>query len=282
MQRRDELIPSNQAYLDRLSAEHSPDYVDHVLDRMRLTAESVVPRLERWGVDVGAVRLADLGCGDGGASIVFAKRGAKVVGIDVNEDFIQPAVLTRKAFGADVDFRVIDATSELDLDLKSSFDLILLQEVVEHVSSVEAILRSALQLARPGGYCYASFPPYPSPAGGHHHYARKPYRYIPWLHLAIPRNWLIRTLPKNHRNPHYADEIRTLNKLTIGRFERTLKKVGWHIREREAFLIRPSIAKRLGLPVVKGDLVAKLPLVRDLFITGIEYLLEKPSADSMS
>ena len=88
------------------------------------------------------------------------------------------------------------------------------------------------------------------------------------------RSVLIRTLPKNHMNPHYADEIMTLNKLTIGRFERTLQKVGWHIREREAFLIRPSIAKRLGLPVVKGNLVAKLPLVRDLFITGIEYLLE--------
>jgi len=240
--------------------------------RKELTELGVFPQLREWGISLRGRTIVDLGCGYGGGTFALEEKGATALGVDLNGICIEQAAKRAIELDSNCEFFCHDATLPAAAHLENRADGLLMQELIEHLPDPEAALAAALSWIKPEGWCYVSFPPYYSPAGGHHHYARKPYCYIPWLHLIFSRRWLERVLPDI---PRYREEVSSLNRMSIHRFENAAIQAGWTIEKKASCLIRPSIAGKFGLPVIRANSLGKVVGLREFLITGVEYLLRK-------
>jgi spore maturation protein CgeB/2-polyprenyl-3-methyl-5-hydroxy-6-metoxy-1,4-benzoquinol methylase/septal ring factor EnvC (AmiA/AmiB activator) len=105
-------------------------------------------------------RVLDLGCSQGIASIILAREGCTVVGLDIEAPAIAAA---REAIGNEtpevqqrVTFQVADAfTAEFE---PASFDTVIMGELLEHLATPERLLERVCQWLRPGGRAVISVP----------------------------------------------------------------------------------------------------------------------------
>src|SRR6185295_7426634 len=95
--------------------------------------------LVRFAQRYAGPTVLDLGCGFGAYSGALMAAGLKCVGCDINLDYL------RKAAGNGLP--VINVDSVLPFP-DSSFDTVLILEVLEHVASVEKVLSEAFRVAR--------------------------------------------------------------------------------------------------------------------------------------
>ena len=98
--------------------------------------------------------VADIGCGAGTQSQLWAKLGHRVRGLDINQPLIDLARERARTQGLDIPFQLGSATA---LPWPSaSVDVCLLPELLEHVQDWESCLQEAARIVRPGGLLYAS------------------------------------------------------------------------------------------------------------------------------
>ena len=106
------------------------------------------------GVRTEALEVADVGCNAGTQSLVWARRGHKVYGLDINADLIAIAIQRARDAGIVIDFRVGTAT---ELPWRTgSVDVCLLPELLEHVPDWETCLNEACRVLKPGGALHVS------------------------------------------------------------------------------------------------------------------------------
>ncbi len=112
----------------------------------RLFAEEVLDRLD-LGFDV---RLLDVACGSGALAIPAARRGARVVGVD-----LAPAMIERLLFRACTER--LPAVTGKAMNGESlgfpddTFDVTASQNGISQFENVEAGLREAVRVTKPGG-----------------------------------------------------------------------------------------------------------------------------------
>jgi SAM-dependent methyltransferase len=87
--------------------EHTREEVDFVVEALGLR---------------GGERILDLACGFGRHSLELARRGYRVVGVDVTPDYVADARASARAEGLAVEFREANA---LDVDVRGEFDAVL-------------------------------------------------------------------------------------------------------------------------------------------------------------
>ncbi|MEK6813498.1 MAG: class I SAM-dependent methyltransferase [Nitrospirota bacterium] len=234
-----------------------------------LACETVVPMLGRWGIAIGGAAILDAGCGMGGVTVALAARGARVLGLEIDSERVEAARRFAEKSGVSAQYVCADAAASSSLDGYRDFDGIVLRDVVEHVADSGGMLSRLRGSIRGSGWMFVSFPPYYSPYGGHQHHPQSRTKYIPWVQI-LPGRLYERWLPDI---PEYRAEVRSLNRMTISRFEREVRESGWKVREREHYVIRPSLGFKHGLPVVRAGLLGRLPGLRELVVTGSYYLL---------
>lgn len=101
--------------------------------------------------DLHAKKVLDVGCGDGENSVLLARLGAQVTGIDISPGAI--AVAREKARLSGVEKSVSFVCSPLEIaDLPAdSFDLIWGNAILHHlIDSLEVVLGHLMRWARPG------------------------------------------------------------------------------------------------------------------------------------
>ena len=113
-----------------------------------------------WLVDQAKGRVLDVGCSQGIASLLLARRGFEVVGIDVEADRIAYAEADRMAEPEDVAARVeFLHASGFDMPFDDdSFDTVLLGEVLEHLDKPDALLEEVVRVLRPDGVAAITVP----------------------------------------------------------------------------------------------------------------------------
>jgi len=95
------------------------------------------------------LEVADVGCGAGTQSIVWAEAGEMVHAVDVNERLIELGRSRAEAAGLTIDFRLGSAT---DLPwANESMDVCIAPELIEHVADWEGCIREFVRVLRPGG-----------------------------------------------------------------------------------------------------------------------------------
>jgi 2-polyprenyl-6-hydroxyphenyl methylase/3-demethylubiquinone-9 3-methyltransferase len=123
---------------------------DHFL-RLRDLLSAVLSKVR--GASFG-VSVADIGCGAGTFSRMWAASGCSVSGIDVNERLIQIARARASAEGLRIDFRVGSADHLPWSD--GSFDVVVMPELLEHIDDWRGCLSEASRILRGGGLLYVS------------------------------------------------------------------------------------------------------------------------------
>lgn len=91
-------------------------------------------------------RVLDAGCGSGEYTRALASHGACVCGVEIDRD-----KLAKSRVAAEVRARLVQGDLERAPFASACFDLVLLNEVLEHVPDDAAALREAFRLLRPGG-----------------------------------------------------------------------------------------------------------------------------------
>lgn len=128
--------------------------------------------------------LLDLGCGLGGIAVAFAQEGAKVVGVDHDEKSCELGLVRSRMEETPVDFLVSDGTMTPFPD--SSFDIVICNDVFEHVLNKKKLAYEINRLLRADGVAFI----------------RTPNKLSPWNilrddHTGLP---FITLLPRNVQN----------------------------------------------------------------------------------
>jgi len=99
--------------------------------------------------------VVDVGCGGGLLSEAMARRGARVVGLDLAEDLLEVARLHALESGLAVDYRLESAEQHAESN-EGGYDVVTCMEMLEHVPDPESVVRALARLARPGGHVFVS------------------------------------------------------------------------------------------------------------------------------
>jgi SAM-dependent methyltransferase len=135
------------------------------------------PRLE-------GLRFLDFGCGLGAFSVRAAEEGAHAVGLDTDPSSMASAKSIAARRFSDLDIAYTKIPIE---QLDGLFDVVMTNEVLEHIVDLPACLDAVRNRLRPGGTCYAGWGPlWYSPTGGHQLTVRIGKVPIPWSHLVKP------------------------------------------------------------------------------------------------
>lgn len=131
------------------TASESPE----TLERSRGIYDSLVACMQSDGVDTAQpLDVADIGCGAGTQSMLWARAGHRVSGIDINTDLIELARNRAAAAGLPVTF-LVGSADALPWD-SGKFDVCIVPELLEHVETWERCLDEVCRIVKPGGYLF--------------------------------------------------------------------------------------------------------------------------------
>ena len=141
---------THQNFFDYYAAESQSEAT---LQRFQGIQVSVLRVAERTGMGP-QLDVADVGCGAGTQARMWAERGHRVYGVDVNEPLIRLAEKRATEQMLAIKFEVGTATALPWAD--RTMDVCLLPELLEHVADWQSCVNEAARVLRPGGLLYLS------------------------------------------------------------------------------------------------------------------------------
>lgn len=186
------MIPMN----DKAAERGCPSYSwRHGQERRLKLIEAVTPLEDKV--------ILDVGCGIGTFVRRFRDFSSKVVGVDVESERIERGA-------KEIPNLLVAAAEELPF-ADGQFDLILLNEVIEHVRDDRAAIVDAVRVLRPGGYLVIFAPNRLYPLETHGVYLGKKfvYRLTPFVNW-LPRRIRDRFVP--HARAYLGKDLRRLIK----------------------------------------------------------------------
>ena len=234
--------PSDYIKFIKLARKRTKSSEDYLIFEAH-QANIVIKSLENFGINFKNLRVMDLGSGRGGYSSEFAKKGAKVVAVDMTDEFFRKI--------KNVNFILSDAR---ELSFKeNSFDFVFCSGVIEHIPEQGKVLKEIKKVLKVGGLFYLSFPPFWSPVGAHQF---KPFHYLgEEAAVKLSRKFY------NVRSLKYNDRYGKLYKTKISNIKKLIKKTNFKIRD---------IKTRLS-PIN----FARIPILNEFLTWHVEFLSEK-------
>ena len=101
-----------------------------------------------------SLNVLDIGCGAGTQSMMWARDGHCVSGLDVNGPLVELAIQRTREAKLDIDFRIGTATELPWAD--NSVDVCLVPELLEHVREWEPCVNEFTRVLKPGGVLFLS------------------------------------------------------------------------------------------------------------------------------
>ncbi len=110
--------------------------------------------LDRQGRSDESLDVADIGCAAGTQSMIWAKDGHRVQGIDINETLVEIAAERAREEGLAIEY-LLGSAEDLPWP-DSSFDVCLVPELLEHVPNWWGCLSELARILKPGGVLFLS------------------------------------------------------------------------------------------------------------------------------
>ncbi len=211
---------------------------------------------------VDGKKILDIGCAEGGVLEAFEKDGFDCTGLEYSEHRIEYA---KEASSKKIKFIQGDIETN---KLENKFDVVLMLDVIEHLEKKREALKNIKQAFLPGGICIVSFPPFRSAFGGHQQAMSSFLQFIPFLHL-LPEKvylWLLEHIEKKNVESFFRNYK---TGITIKQFEKMISQLGFNVKNKIFYFVRPRQAFRFGIKIRKN----KLKIFRDYFSSGAIYIL---------
>lgn len=113
-------------------------------------AAKIVAVLQDGLGDLGSASVLDMSCSTGMMTAVLARHARRVVGIDIDAEAVEFARATHRR--ENLEFQVMDALGTLFSE--GSFDVVICNQMYEHVPDPERLMREIFRILTPGGVCY--------------------------------------------------------------------------------------------------------------------------------
>lgn len=219
-------------------------------------------------------KILEIGCGDGGNLLPFARLGCDATGIDISEKRIKDAVEFFKSNNVSAGFIASDIFKTTP---KAEYDVIICHDVFEHIPDKEAFIGKMKQYMKDGGIIFMSFPAWHMPFGGHQQICRsRVLSHFAFVHL-LPNCLYRRVIRMCGESKAREDELLEIKstKATIESFERVCRETGTDICDRRLYFINPHYEIKFGLrPRKLNKLLSRIPYVRNYFSTSCFYILK--------
>ncbi len=106
-------------------------------------------------VPLTATAVLDVGCGGGILSEAMARRGARVIGIDLAQAALEVAQLHALEANVPIEYQLASA-EEFAKNAPTRYDVVTCMEMLEHVPEPEAVMNALGKLVKPGGHVFVS------------------------------------------------------------------------------------------------------------------------------
>ena len=237
------------------------------------TEKYFIPYLSEF-MDVGDISVLEVGCGEGGNLLPFARRGCRMVGVDLSEQRVRQAesFFSREcAAGTFVCDDVMHYRGDGRL-----FDLIVCHAVVEHIPEKGKMLLALKRLLAPGGRLFVAFPAWQMPFGGHQQIARSwVVSHLPFVHLLpeLAFSLMLRLFGEDASKINELIGIRR-TRCTVEMFEREAAYAGYTVCDRRLWLVNPHYEVKFGLrPIRLCRQLSALPYIRNFMASSCFYVV---------
>ena len=148
------------------------------------------------GIDLYAKNVLEIGCGHGGICVYAAMVGARsVVGIDLSDSALMSAELLKTKIEEETNFELPLQFKKMEAEKlhfdENELDVIIADNVLEHVSCISEVLNECNRVLVKGGKIIVpNFPSYLSKFGPHVKYGIK----IPWVHIFFSQKTIVQQM----------------------------------------------------------------------------------------
>ena len=254
--------------------ERQKDRARYFSELAHTSEKYFIPYISPFMKVEAGMNVLEIGCGDGGNLLPFARLDCNVTGVDLSEGKIENA---RKFFAeAGAPGRFIASDIFKIKELESSFDLVICHDVLEHIGDKARFLSDLQKYVRPSGLVFMAFPAWQMPFGGHQQICRSKFlSHLPFFHL-LPQGLYRRLLEYGGETPETVSGLLEIKDTatSIGLFEQVIRNQGFKVVDRRLWLVNPHYEAKFGLrPRRLPDIVAALSWVRGFLSTSCFYLL---------
>ena len=246
-----------------LSLSRRPGTEDYEMGRQRWHLDTALSLLSEvfpnFLESIVGKQVLDFGCGAGYQSVALAMSKAKyVVGLDTNRRSLAKARHLAEERGV----HGVEFTEKLPDHLIGTFDMVISQNSMEHFDRPAEILDEMVRALNEDGRILITFgPPWRAPYGAHTHFFTK----APWVNLLFSERTVmnVRAYFRNDGAVRYEEVEGGLNRMTVAKFE-------------EMVLRSEMRVDYCKYDTVRGiDFLARLPLIRELFVNRISCVLSR-------
>lgn len=210
----------------------------------------------REHLDLNNKKILDFGCGMAGMSIWIAKqyKNCEVYGLDIDAHHIEIAeYMVRKHNVSNVKVELRDVL-EIPLQDHEKFDLIIFNDVVEHVPMeiLDQIFKQVSSHLMDNGQIYLGYPPWEGPYASHATRATRLY----WCQF-LPDPIVINLISKYNEDivgvnePDLVSAYKGLNKLTHKKLGKVIaqNQLKIHIRKSHSIINKIGIFKNINVRI---------------------------------
>lgn len=229
-------------------------------------------------------RVLEVGCGEGGNLLPFARRGCYVAGIDLSRKKIENARLFFGQRGVKGDFECADFLRSAPLREGGAYDVVLVHDVIEHIEPgmKDEFMARVRFYMKDDGIAFFGFPAWQMPFGGHQQICSSVLCRIPFVHL-LP-SWLYGPYLRAFGEPSArVDELLSIkrSRMSPEKFERLCRRQGLEVAERTLWLISPHYRAKFGLkPRRLSKPLSCMRWLRNFMTTSCFYIV-RPAKPQM-
>ena len=213
---------------------------------------------------IAGKQVVDYGCGTGYQVFGLARKGAKyVLGIETNQTALEKARDSCSELGLQ---HKVEFADKIEDGFKGRFDIVVSQNSMEHFTDPVGTLNQMKMALKPTGKIMITFGPlWFAPYGSHTDFFTK----LPWVNILFSEKTVmnVRSYFRDDGATRYEDIKGGLNKMTVAKFEKMIANGDMKIEYLNYFCVK-------GI-----DFLGKLPLIRELFINGVNCILSRLQAE---
>ncbi len=238
------------------------------------TRKFVIPFIQEGYTLLPESSVLEIGCGEGGNIEPFLAWGCPVTGIDISAPQIEIARTMFSTHPRSAHLRLICEDIYKAVHLLGRFDVIILRDVIEHISFQERFIPFLRRFLNPGGVVFIGFPPWQNPFGGHQQICNNRFlSHLPWFHL-LPRSLYRKVLVWGGVPPEGLLDIKDTG-LSLERFYAIVRASGFRIEKEQLYLINPNYETKFGLRPRTLWPFLQIPYIRNFYTTCGYFLLKE-------